>query len=373
VFASLRRRLQFCLALQIWICCAITASGAAVPEWLDAARHVELGEFGKGTPGVIVESRIDFSVDASGRFIEKEHVAIRVLNRRAAEPYLHVVGYEDSNQSVVSLQAWSIGPDGRVETTDKKDIATRASFEDFVLYSDSRVKSAAIPSVQDGSLVGYEIIRQGKNVIQGRRFALEENIPVWLSEVRFIVSSGSLRYFLNFPDRVEVFNESPLSVSFRVMRRSGISVESNMPPYWSVRAAVFVNYDPTSSNAVGSWADAGRSISTLYSGSWQSTPEIAAEADRMTATISDSVAKMKVLNDFVSRKVRYVAVEIGEGGYRPHSAGEVFVNRYGDCKDKAVLLISMLDRIGVRAYPALIGTRGDIEADPEIPGLNSIT
>ena len=40
-------------------------------------------------------------------------------------------------------------------------------------------------------------------------------------------------------------------------------------------------------------------------------------------------------------------------------------------EDKANLLIAMLGHIGVRAYPALVGTRDDIEADPAAPTLTS--
>ena len=64
-----------------------------------------------------------------------------------------------------------------------------------------------------------------------------------------------------------------------------------------------------------------------------------------------------------------MAIEIGVGGYQPHAAADIYKNGYGDCKDKATLLITMLGHIGLRGYPALVGTRGDIEADPKTPTL----
>jgi hypothetical protein len=81
------------------------------------------------------------------------------------------------------------------------------------------------------------------------------------------------------------------------------------------------------------------------------------------------LSKVDALYAFVSREIRYVAVEIGVGGYQPHQPADVYKNKYGDCKDKATLLLTMLDHIGLRAYPALIGTRRDIEADPNVPTL----
>jgi hypothetical protein len=64
--------------------------------------------------------------------------------------------------------------------------------------------------------------------------------------------------------------------------------------------------------------------------------------------------------------VRYVAIELGIGGYQPHPAVDVFTHRYGDCKDKATLLSSMLKEIGVESYYVIISSeRGAVI--PEMP------
>jgi hypothetical protein len=52
-----------------------------------------------------------------------------------------------------------------------------------------------------------------------------------------------------------------------------------------------------------------------------------------------------------------VAVEYGASGHEPHKANDIFLNRYGDCKDKAILLVAMLGEAGLSAYPVLIPTR----------------
>jgi hypothetical protein len=52
----------------------------------------------------------------------------------------------------------------------------------------------------------------------------------------------------------------------------------------------------------------------------------------------------------MQRKVRYFAVEVGIGGFQPHTAAEVFAKQVGDCKDKATLLSTMLKEIGIDSY-----------------------
>src|SRR5439155_10266880 len=76
--------------------------------------------------------------------------------------------------------------------------------------------------------------------------------------------------------------------------------------------------------------------------------------------------KMQALASFLQHDVRYVAIEIGIGGDQPHPAGAVFRNRYGDCKDKATLLSTMLHEIGVESYYVLVDHRRGVVI-PDVP------
>ncbi len=64
-----------------------------------------------------------------------------------------------------------------------------------------------------------------------------------------------------------------------------------------------------------------------------------------------------------------MGIEIGIGGYRPHTADEVFRNRYGDCKDKATLLRAMLESVGIHSTWVLVDTRRGF-VDPDVPSID---
>jgi hypothetical protein len=86
----------------------------------------------------------------------------------------------------------------------------------------------------------------------------------------------------------------------------------------------------------------------------------------LTASSPTQLEKMRALAQFVQHDIRYVAIELGIGGWQPHPAPDIFSHRYGDCKDKATLMGSMLHEIGVDSYYVLINTeRGAIT--PEVP------
>ena len=341
----------------------------SAPDWLTAASRVDLSHFGDGSAAVIVGKWTDFDVDATGKFVLTERVAMRVLNRRSAEHLLTAVGFENNDTKVTAIQTWSISPSGHVTQSGKKDLITSADFADFEVFSDDRVKMIKIPGAEDGSLVGYEISSQGHAPILGNKFQMEDEIPVHASELRVSVPSGSVRWFVNHPDRVEVVSQSPNAAVFRTTNRPGILYEDQSPPFSSLAAEVLVNYDPNGPAALQSWEQAGHAYHTLFDNGEKPETEIAAEVEKLSSGDSNPLSKIDALYTYVSRQIRYVAIEIGVGGYQPHLPVDVYKNKYGDCKDKASLLISMLGKIGLRGYPALVGTRGDVEADPAAPTL----
>jgi hypothetical protein len=59
---------------------------------------------------------------------------------------------------------------------------------------------------------------------------------------------------------------------------------------------------------------------------------------------------------FVQDEVRYLAIEIGPYSHQPSPPARVFKRRFGDCKDKSLLLATILSEIGIEAYPALVNT-----------------
>src|ERR1700680_2161425 len=107
----------------------------SVPDWLSAAGRVDLSHFGDGSAAVILGKWTDFNVDATGRFVLTERMALRVLNRRSAEPYLNAVGSENNDTKVTSIQTWTISPSGHVVQSGKKDLITAADFADFEVFS----------------------------------------------------------------------------------------------------------------------------------------------------------------------------------------------------------------------------------------------
>ena len=85
-------------------------------------------------------------------------------------------------------------------------------------------------------------------------------------------------------------------------------------------------------------------------------PAVRAEIDRIAATSKVPAERVRRVLQMVQRDIRYLGVEIGAGTHAPASPDVVFKRRFGDCKDKATLVVAMLSALGIEAAPALVHT-----------------
>jgi hypothetical protein len=90
---------------------------------------------------------------------------------------------------------------------------------------------------------------------------------------------------------------------------------------------------------------------------------------QLTAEKSDFDSKARAISEFIQSEVRYVAIEIGIGGHQPHPAPDAFRYRYGDCKDKANLMSTMLRETGIASDYIVINTHRGI-AKQDFPSLS---
>jgi len=76
-------------------------------------------------------------------------------------------------------------------------------------------------------------------------------------------------------------------------------------------------------------------------------------AARAARTKEEQVAKVL---EYVQNEIRYLSVSMGENSHRPFPPAQVLERRYGDCKDKSLLAVSMLRALGIDADPVLVAT-----------------
>ena len=81
----------------------------------------------------------------------------------------------------------------------------------------------------------------------------------------------------------------------------------------------------------------------------------------------DTAKYIELAIHFVQDEVRYMGIEMGEYSHRPNSPEKVIQQRYGDCKDKSLLLVLMMNKMGIPAYMAYIDTYSGKKLEEYIP------
>ncbi|MEL1250570.1 DUF3857 domain-containing protein [Aurantiacibacter gilvus] len=92
---------------------------------------------------------------------------------------------------------------------------------------------------------------------------------------------------------------------------------------------------------------------------------IIAEAEAIMARTADPLERAAQATQLVQDEVSYLFVGLDGGGYMPQSAEETWEIRYGDCKAKSVLLLSLLRHMGIESEVVLVNTQGG-DAVPEL-------
>ncbi|MFZ6687422.1 DUF3857 domain-containing protein [Undibacterium sp. SXout11W] len=208
--------------------------------------------------------------------------------------------------------------------------------------------------IGDTLLVTYTI--EGDNPVFGHRWASEfgwdGGSPIELRRLTVLHSRQRPLYWRQLGDfrADEVKPQIDETGGMQRLRFEGRSIEAieNEPAmpsdYLAGRVLQFSEYKDWQS--VASWADglfprvkASPALTTLA----QQFGKEESSAARVTAALH-----------WVQNEIRYFSVSIGENSHRPQAPETVLQRRYGDCKDKSYLLVSLLNQLGIEARPVLL-------------------
>ncbi|NQU32148.1 MAG: transglutaminase family protein, partial [Bacteroidetes bacterium] len=85
--------------------------------------------------------------------------------------------------------------------------------------------------------------------------------------------------------------------------------------------------------------------------------ELVKLVNSLTAGKETEIEKVRSIYYWVQQNIKYVAFEYALGGFVPRKANDVFLKKYGDCKDNSSILQQMFKIAGIKSYLTWIGTR----------------
>ncbi len=344
-----------------------------IPEWLNAAAQKQVPSgLPKETVAIVVYSEQQATVKDNGQVETLHREAVRILRPEGRDEGEIDVPFSP-DRAVLSLKGWAIPPTGKPYEVGEKD-AVEFSRYSYELYSDNRVKQLKIPASEPGAVIGYEYVLRERPYFLQQDWNFQRPIPV--EEAHFSVSlPPGWEFATNWRNYAE---QKPQALdvgryAWLVQNVPALKPEREMPTWAAVASSMSVNFFPGASSKETSvartWSDLGAWYNTLTQPRRQASPEIQQKVVELTAGATSDWERIQKITAYVQNQIRYVAIEIGIGGYQPHAASDVFRFGYGDCKDKASLLAAMLHDAGIDSSMVLVNTeRGEIV--PEFPSLD---
>jgi len=365
--------LAVCAALALlWSAPAATAADSA-PDWLRALAHEKLPEYPSDTIAVELLDELQTTVTDKGEIDTRHRIAYKLLRPEAKDKYGFAGVPFDNETKISSFNAWTIASDGHEFALKDKD-SVETSMTTYEVFNDEKMKVQKFAEANPGSVVGYEYVQRQRPFVFEDNWWFQDKIPLHHGRLILQLPPGwefTTRWF-NYADQKPQSSGSNQYV-WEVNDVPAVDIEPEMPPWISVAGWVGLKYFPHDpamrARTTGAWNDLGLWYGGLTQSSRTASPEIKQKVAELTAGMTDPVAKMRALTEYMQRKIRYVAIELGIGGYQPHLASDVFTHQYGDCKDKVTLLSTMLHEIGIESYYVVIDAdRGIVR--PDYPSMH---
>jgi len=337
---------------------AVVAAVAELPS-PDAAVEILLAE-------------LEWELDAEGVVSSREHQVYRILEQGGIEEWSSIeTWWSPWYQERPEIRARVILPDGSERRLDPELVTESAAPGDRAdLYEDTRLLRAPLPAVKVGAVVEIEVRQQRVRPYfaagETRRRLLSDYTPVRRSRV-----------ILDLPAGLEVYlRTEQLGEPERHLKngRERLVFEAADLPSLEDREP----WLPPEDRQLGPW------IGWATGPSWAAVAAAYAEivevaiADADIGDLIDGLGEpgddrngwLAQLLTRLHRRVRYTGVEFGDAKIVPRTPAETLARGFGDCKDKATLLVAALRRAGIPAHVALLKSgfyRSRVA--PELPGL----
>jgi len=349
---------QALLVLTVFAFAEPVAAADDLPVWLKDLPQIQLPPQPKKAHAVVLWDESTVTIDDEGKVTTSITWAVRVLSREGRGHAQASVFYATDTRKVKDLKAWLIRPSGEIKRYGKDETIDIAAVDNDVY---NEVRSRIISGRDDaepGATFGYQALLEDQGAFSQFPWFFQGAVPTRISQF-------NLRLPSDWKVKSVVFNHPNIEpklagnyYSWELRDLPFIEEEPSRPSLFSLVPRLAVSVFPPAGTKAGirrsfaSWSDVSQWLTELGHGQDASNPAIIAKVKELTAGSKSELERIQAIARFV-QDISYISIQMGTGkggGYRPHAAPDVFAKSYGDCKDKANLMRTMLREAGLTAY-----------------------
>jgi tetratricopeptide (TPR) repeat protein len=343
------------------------AFAAAPADIQSAAASIQAEPFMETT--VLLESD-SYSFDAEGRLNYRHHLIYRLETKEAIDDWDEISSrWSPWYQNQPEIHARVISPDGKVTNLDQKTITDGPAKEESEdTYTDDRVRKVPLPAIAVGAIVEEETVSSDKQPFFAGGGVYDDSfsrsVPIVRAELTVDAPAAT-----NFRYKLIAFPQAQVKNEVSGGTRHFSMVQGYLPGQADsdIDLPTHILTGPLVEFSTGeSWA--------TVAGDYQKLAEVNIDPAKVKSMLPKPGAnRMETIALIVAqlhKSVRYTGIEFGESSLQPVTAAEILKRHYGDCKDKAALLVALLRAAGIDANMALLDSGPGNDLDPELPGMN---
>jgi transglutaminase-like putative cysteine protease/tetratricopeptide (TPR) repeat protein len=326
----------------------------------------------EGTEVSILEFHETYVFNADGGHRYTQYFIYKILSPEGAANWNSLtVRWSPWLNDKPTMKARVIAADGAAYTLDPKTITdSPANGSDSTIYSDARTLRAPLPAIAPGAVVETEISFTEKLPFAGAghigRSWFQTSGPI--QHVRLTLEAPTsipLRHRVDLLPGVTPIHTEENGVSRWVFESGPMPVADDATP--GLPSDVY-SYPMVTFSTASSWQSVAQEYSKIIAARLTES-NVRELVTRLTKGRATRDAKISAIMAYLNREIRYTGIEFDQASIVPHSTAEVLARKYGDCKDKSLLMVAMLRAAGIPANLALLnaGERLDIPAD--LPGM----
>lgn len=306
----------------------------------------------------VVMDHQDFDVQSNGTFIHTRQLLTQIDTPQGIDRFGQAKIYYDGKRAKLDVvDAYTIRANGdKVPVTPERIRRLSANTDEVSPYFTDQMTAIIIfPHVEVGSRLYYKaVLHETEPAIKGRFSDLSAFAPHLSYQNASVTLTHDPALQLSvYAKGVEggrtELQDGRIQYRYNLKQPTAYPYEPNQVDYADFSPVVeFSNYS--------GYADLAQTTQKLFEEKTRVTPSIQKLADSLTSGANSPREKARLLYNWVSANIRYVGIDVGASGYEPHYADDILANRYGDCKDHAVLLEALLLAVGIPSSPVLINT-----------------
>lgn len=372
-----------------WLCCLIglflmlparaepPVPIAATPAWVEPARPPAetLLERIDASGSSIQYLRVDeqLLVEPNKTVTRYHHVAKAVVNQAGLERGSQLDLSFRPDFQTLTLHHLTLRRDGRVidKTASARFTLIQPESERAALiYTGAHSLDIVLDDVRVGDIVDYSYSIRGANPVYQGIFGLDRfvqwTVPVQHSAIRVVWNQPKplAQQVLGDIELSETRTPSGYVYRFDQFEMPAQTFDDDTPPWFDPRARIRLTETP-------SWGDIVDWALPIYASAVSQSEAVAAVVRDIRAQHDSIDLQVAAALRFVQDDIRYLGIEIGANSHQPSPASETLTRRYGDCKDKTILLIAILRGLGIEANPALVNSDSDQALTSSVPVINA--